>query len=126
MKITARNSHAACFALLFASGTGIAVAEASNPVQVGCEIVVARNTDGTQIDAVISASGAVSGTYKFDVKPAGGGEPLFEEAKEFNVASDSPSSITTSRFKLPAGKGFNASLSAKWPNGSSSCSSSGS
>ena len=95
-------------------------------VQVGCEIVVARNTDGTQIDAVISASGAVSGTYNFEIKPAGGGEPLFHEAREFNVASDSPSAITTSRFKLPPGEGFNASLSAKWPNGSSSCSSSGS
>jgi len=90
-------------------------------VQVGCEIRTTKNADGTRLDAVISATGAVAGTYAFKVEPRGGGEPLIDERADFEIESDTPSEVKKAGLDLPAGEGYNASLSIEWPNGSSSC-----
>ena len=90
-------------------------------VQVGCEIRATKNAQGTRLDAVISASGAVAGTYAFKVEPSGGGAPLIDEQADFAIDSATASEVKKAGLDLPAGEGYEASLSIEWPNGASSC-----
>jgi hypothetical protein len=92
-------------------------------VQVGCEIRAARSDAGTRLDAVISASGGpVVGSYRFRVEPMGGGDPLVAEEADFAIEGTAPSEVKKASIDLPAGQGYQASLSIEWPDGSSSCS----
>ena len=91
-------------------------------MQVGCEIRASKSDAGTRLDAVISASGPVSGRYAFRVEPQSGGEPLISEEADFSIDSPSPSEVKKAGIDLPPGEGYSASLSIEWPNGSSSCS----
>jgi hypothetical protein len=95
-------------------------------VEVGCEIRASRNDAGTRLDAVISATGAVAGKYSFRVDPRGGGEPLISETSEFAIDSATPTEVKKAGVDLPAGEGYDASLSIEWPDGMSSCSASAS
>ena len=90
--------------------------------QVGCEIRASRSDAGTRLDAVISATGPVSGRYAFRVEPQSGGEPLISEEADFTIEAASPSEVKKAGIDLPPGEGYSASLSIEWPNGSSSCS----
>jgi hypothetical protein len=92
-------------------------------VEVGCEIRATRNQDGTRLAAIISASGPVSGTYSFRVDRRGAGAPIAEQGV-FEIEEAAPSEVKKVELSLPAGKGYDASLTIQWPNGSSSCSAS--
>lgn len=91
-------------------------------VNVGCEIRASRSDSGTRLDAVITASGAVSGNYSFRVEPAAGGAPVIDEQSDFAIDGTGPSEVRKAGVDLPAGEGYRASLSIEWPNGTSSCS----
>lgn len=91
-------------------------------VQVGCEIRASRSDSGTRLDAVISASGPVQGSYDFRVEPARGGDALISEQSEFVIDGPGSSEVKKAGIDLPAGQGYRASLSIDWPNGTSSCS----
>jgi hypothetical protein len=90
-------------------------------VQVGCEIRATRDNATTRLDAIISASGAISGTFMFTVKKQGGDE-VKSETGEFTTKSSQPSEVKKASITLPKGEGYEASLMVEWPNGSSSCS----
>src|SRR5215216_514828 len=91
--------------------------------QVGCEIRATNNPSGTRLDAVISASGAVKGTYSFEVNSRSG-QKMTSKTGDFKIESTAPSEIKTAGLDLPPGQGFEASLTIKWQNGTSSCSAS--
>ena len=94
---------------------------ASVSVQVGCEIRATRKEAGTRLDALISASGPVSGTYSFSVDRRGG-DKVISEAGDFTIESATPSEVKKAGVDLPPGDGYDALLTIEWPNGSSSCS----
>lgn len=107
--------------LLLNAWTG---AMAQNAVQVGCNIRTSKSETGTRLEAVIRASGPVSGTYRFKVDPEGGGAPLVSEEASFAIESAGSSEVKNSGMNLPSGSGYRASLTVEWPNGMSSCSAS--
>jgi hypothetical protein len=90
---------------------------------VGCEIRTIRNEMGTSLNAIISGSGPVSGTYVFNVS-SDSGEAVKAESGKFTITSASPTEIKKASLDLEPNKGYRASLKIEWPNGSSSCSSS--
>jgi hypothetical protein len=90
---------------------------------VSCQIRTTRDGSGGKLDAVILASGPVAGTYTFTVRKRGGNDPI-SQSGDFKVEGASPSEIKKASIPLVPGEAYDASLQVKWPNGSSSCSSS--
>jgi hypothetical protein len=99
--------------------TGNAAAAA----RVSCEIRASRHDGAGKLDAIISAAGPISGTYVFTVRKRTGGE-VISQSGDFKAEGSSPTEITKASVDLEPGAGYDASLEVKWPNGSSSCSSS--
>jgi CsgH protein len=91
--------------------------------RVSCEIRATRDDRGGKLEAVILATGPVAGTFNFTVRKRGGGDPI-SQAGDFKVEDSSPAEIKKASIALDPGEAYNASLQVKWPNGSSSCSSS--
>ena len=91
--------------------------------RVSCEIRAAQNDGGGKLDAVITASGPVSGTFQFTVRKRSGGN-VISRSGDFEVASASPTEVKKASVDLDPNEAYDASLEIKWPNGSSSCSSS--
>ncbi len=91
--------------------------------RVSCEIRATRDDHGGKLDAVILASGPVAGTFNFTVHKRGGGDPV-SQSGDFKVEDASPAEIKKASIALDPGEAYDASLQVKWPNGSSSCSSS--
>jgi hypothetical protein len=91
--------------------------------RVSCEIRATRDDRGGKLDAVILATGPVAGTFNFTVRKRGGGDPV-SQSGNFKVENASPVEIKRARIALDPGEAYEASLQVKWPNGSSSCSSS--
>jgi hypothetical protein len=91
--------------------------------RVSCEIRTTHNAEGGKLDAVILATGPVTGTYTFTVHKRGGNDPI-SQSGDFKVESAAPAEIKKASIALAAGEAYDASLQVKWPNGSSSCSSS--
>jgi hypothetical protein len=114
---------ASWLALAIVGSTDPTVYTAEAAVKVGCEIRATRSDAGTRLDAIISASGKVSGTYSFRVEPRGSGKPMSEEGR-FDIESPTPSEVKKVALDLLPGAGYDASLKIRWPNGSSSCSAS--
>jgi hypothetical protein len=117
---------AASWLLYVPSADSAQMAPVKVSVQVGCEIRASKNDAGTRLDAVISATGAIAGTYAFRVEPSSGGAPLIDEEAEFQIDSTTPSEVKKAGVDLPPGQGYSASLSINWPGGMSSCSTSAS
>jgi hypothetical protein len=91
--------------------------------RVSCEIRATRDGNGGKLDAVILASGPVAGTYTFTVRKRSGNDPV-SQSGEFKADGASPAEIKKASVALDPGEAYDASLQVKWPNGSSSCSSS--
>lgn len=91
---------------------------------VSCQIRANRNDAGTRLEAVINASGPVSGTYVFTVK-SGSSAPKSQRG-DFDIKSAGPSQVRKEAIDLAPGEPYAASLDVKWPGGASSCSASGS
>ena len=96
---------------------------ASGAARVSCEIRATRSDQGGKLDAVIKATGAVAGSYVFDVRKGTEGK-VTSQSGEFSIDSTSPSEIKKASLDLEPGEAYDASLEVKWPNGSPSCSSS--
>jgi curli production assembly/transport CsgH protein len=92
---------------------------------VGCEIRAYGTDTGSRLEAVISADGPVTGTYRFTVERSSSASPTVDSGA-FEIKKVGPSKIKQSSMDLPAGEAFNASLEVNWPGGSSACSASGS
>ncbi len=90
---------------------------------VSCEIRATRDDRGGKLDAVIRATGPVAGTFNFTVRKRSGGDPV-SRSGDFKVENASPAEIKKASIALDPGEAYDASLQVKWPNGSSSCSSS--
>ena len=90
---------------------------------VGCEIHAYTTDTGSKLEAVISADGPVTGTYRFTVERSSSASPTVDSGA-FEIKTASPSKIKQSSMDLPAGEAFNASLEVNWPGGSSACSAS--
>jgi hypothetical protein len=90
--------------------------------RVSCEIRATRTEAGGTLNAVILASGPVSGTFEFTVRKRAGGE-VISQSGDFKVDNATPTEIKKASVKLDAKEAYDASLTVKWPNGSSSCSS---
>jgi hypothetical protein len=88
---------------------------------VNCEIRAIRHSTGTNLNAIISGSGPVFGTYVFIVK-RDGGEAVRSESGDFRINSASPTEIKKASIDLDRNSGYRASLRIEWPSGSSSCS----
>jgi hypothetical protein len=107
---------------LLISGTIVEMSmSAKASVQLGCEIRATRNDARTRLDAVITGSGPVSGTYSFKVRKRAGDE-VTSETGNFEIKSSTPSEIKKAGIDLEHGDGYEALLTIDWPNGSSSCS----
>jgi hypothetical protein len=91
---------------------------------VSCQIRANRTDAGTRLEAVINASGPVSGTYVFTVK-SGSSVPKSQRG-DFEITSTGPSEVRKEWLDLAPGEPYAASLDVKWPGGASSCSASGS
>jgi curli production assembly/transport CsgH protein len=92
---------------------------------VGCEIRAHRTDTGSRLEAVISADGPVTGTYRFKVKRSGSASPTIDSG-DFEIKNAGSAIVKKSSIDLPAGESFDATLEVDWPNGSSACSASGS
>jgi hypothetical protein len=92
--------------------------------QVGCEIRASGNGSGKTLEAIISSSGPVGGTYSFKIERSGQSGVIVESGK-FETQSATPSEIRGARIALSPSETYRAELEVKWPNGSSSCSASG-
>ena len=92
--------------------------------RISCEIRATRDDQGGKLDAVILATGPVAGTFTFSVRKGSGAAPVLQSG-DFKVEGTSPAEIKKASISLDPGEAYNASLQVKWPNGSSSCSSSG-
>jgi len=114
-------ARVASLMLLLMSGIVEMGMSAKASVQLGCEIRATRNDAGTRLDAVITGSGPVSGTYAFTVRKRAGDE-VTSETGNFEIKSSTPSEIKKAGINLEPGDGYEASLMIEWPNGSSSCS----
>jgi hypothetical protein len=91
--------------------------------RVSCEIRATHSDSGGKLDAIILAAGPVAGTYTFTVSKRGSNDPV-SQSGDFKVEGTSPAEIKKASIALDAGEAYDASLQVKWPNGSSSCSSS--
>ena len=87
---------------------------------VSCEIRATRNSTVATLNAIISGSGPVSGTYVFNVS-SDSGEAVRSESGKFTITSASPTEVKKASIDLEPDKGYRASLKIEWPNGSSSC-----
>lgn len=70
------------------------------------------------------SSGPVSGTYTFTANKRSGNAPV-SQSGDFKVDSASPAEIKKASIALRPGEAYDALLQVRWPNGSTSCSSSG-
>jgi len=91
--------------------------------KVGCEIRATRNDAAGKLDAVISATGPVSGSFVFNVRKRAGGV-VASKSGDFKIDSASPSEVNKASVDLEPGQAYDASLAIKWQGGSSSCSAS--
>src|SRR5262245_52870327 len=91
--------------------------------RVSCEIRANHDSSGGKLDAVILATGPIAGTFTFTVRKRGGGD-VTSQSGDFKVDDASPAEIKKASIALASGEAYDASLEVKWPNGSSSCSSS--
>jgi hypothetical protein len=91
---------------------------------VSCDIRAHRSEAGTRLEAVITATGPISGTYVFTVKSGTSGPK--SQRGNFEIKSTGPAEIRKERIELAPGEPYAASLDVKWPGGASSCSASGS
>ncbi|MFZ5673688.1 MAG: curli-like amyloid fiber formation chaperone CsgH [Pseudomonadota bacterium] len=115
--------------LILAGLTVFPIAEASRDMtsiamaaaRVGCEIRASRNNDAAKLEAIVKASGPVAGSYTLDVRKGSGGA-VVSKSGDFKVDSTTPSEVKAVSLDLEPGESYDASLSIKWPNGSSSCS----
>jgi hypothetical protein len=90
---------------------------------VKCEIRTVRDDRGGKVEAIIRATGAVAGTYVFDIRKRSSGETT-SQSGDFEIDSISPTEIKKASIELEPGQAYDASLKVKWPNGASSCSAS--
>jgi hypothetical protein len=112
----------AALAVIIALGCDAMMSKAYS--NVSCQIRADRNDAGTRLEAVINASGPVSGTYVFTVRSGSSG-PRSQQGN-FEIKSAGPTEIRKETIDVAAGEPYAASLDVKWPGGMSSCSASGS
>ncbi len=91
--------------------------------RVSCEIKAMRDDTGARLDAVIRGTGPIAGTFVFTVRKRSGGK-VISQSGDFKVENASPAEIKKASIDLEPGQAYDAHLDVKWPNGSSSCSSS--
>jgi hypothetical protein len=120
------NGRCAAFWLVllpvsWAIADGIEMTQAA--AKVGCEIRATRNDAAGKLDAVISATGPVSGSFVFKVQKRAGGA-VTSQSGDFKIDTASPSEVKKASIDLEPGQAYDASLTIKWPGGSSSCSAS--
>jgi hypothetical protein len=120
MKSTSRLAFAA--AVLAVAGDAMMSKAYSG---VGCEIRTSRHNEGTRLEAVISATGPVAGSYVLTVSHSGSSTPKLESG-DFEITGQGRSEVKKAGIDLPPGESYSASLDVKWPGGSSLCSASGS
>lgn len=113
-------------AILAVSSTmqDISKISSATAARVSCEIRTQRNDAGARLDAVIRATGTVSGTFEFKVRNRANGETT-SQSGDFAIDSASPTEIKKASLALARGEAYDATLAVKWPNGASSCSASG-
>lgn len=104
--------------------TGWTTAMASNSSNASCKIRSSKDNSGVHVDAVITASGPIVGTYTFKVMSSDGSTRHAFKKSDFSVDSQAKSQLFETGVDLPAGSGYQASLEVEWPEGYSSCSSS--
>lgn len=103
---------------------GWTTAMASNSSSANCKIQSSKNSSGVRLDAVITASGPIIGSYTFKVMSSDGSTRHAFKKSDFSVDSQAKSQLFKTGVDLPAGSGYQASLEVEWPEGYSSCSSS--
>jgi hypothetical protein len=91
---------------------------------VGCKIRSQGTGEGSKLEAIISGSGPVKGTYEFTVQRSGKSEPE-QDAGEFEIPSAERTEVKKKMITLAAGESYQAQLDIQWPGGASSCSASG-
>ena len=91
--------------------------------QITCQIRASDSGDNRRLQAVIAATGQVSGTYTFVVsRDSPSREVIIDRGGPFKVQSEQPSTIDEAILNLGHPGAYSARLTAEWPGGSSSCS----
>ena len=91
---------------------------------VGCEIRASGTKNGKTLEAIISGSGPVVGSYSFRVERSSK-SGVTVDSGNFEIQAGPPSEIKSAKIDLSPTETYRATLEVKWANGSSSCSARG-
>lgn len=122
-----RDKFIAATAIMLAaviSFTGWTTAMAGNSSNASCKIRSSKTGSDVRLDALVTASGPITGTYTFKVMSSDGTTRHAFRKSDFSVDSPAKSQLFKTGVDLPAGPGYQASLEVEWPEGYSSCSTS--
>jgi hypothetical protein len=98
----------------------------SAPSPLTCAIRATPGTGGTLLEAVATASEAVSGTYRLRVgSGTDDNSNAIVQGGAFEVAAGRESVLSTVLLGGEAGQGYEARLKVEWPGGSATCKASG-
>jgi hypothetical protein len=71
-----------------------------------------------KVEAVIRSTGAVAGTYVFNIRKRSSGETT-SQSGDFEIDNASATEVKKASIELELSEAYDASLKVKWPNGSS-------